>query len=110
MTLRALLTGCVMILVSIVPIRAGSPPQTAQMCWAFGRYDRTVYYASIDNREDRSASFLELLEISGIELAGHECVTRPLSTHAEFKEKLVAAWRRSELEVVDTTFLSDLDY
>ena len=38
-----------------------------QFCWAMGKFDHTIYYAEIENREDRQASFDELLEISGID-------------------------------------------
>jgi hypothetical protein len=109
MIARALLATA-MLVICDASLHAGSLTQTAQMCWGTGRHDRTVYYASIDNREDRSESFLELLRISGIELMTHNCVTLPLSAHTAFRQQLIENWRRAELEVIDTNFLSDLDY
>jgi len=38
-----------------------------QFCWAMGKFDHTIYFAEVENREDRQASFDELLEISGID-------------------------------------------
>jgi hypothetical protein len=32
-----------------------------------GKYDNTVYFAEVANREDRQKSFEELIEISGID-------------------------------------------
>ena len=90
-------------------------PQTAsaahgQFCWAVGSYDRTVYFASIEDREDRSRSFHDLLYISGIEFTACRCVLQDLADHRSFRSEMVESWRRAELEVVDTNFLSDLDY
>jgi hypothetical protein len=99
-----------MLMMFDAPLHAGTPAQTAQMCWGIGLHDRTVYHASIENREDRGDSFLELLRISGIELATHECVTLRLAAFAAYKQRMIENWRRAELEVIDTNFLSDLDY
>ena len=46
-----------------------------QFCWAMGKFDHTIYYAEIENREDRQASFDELLEISGIDHQAVKCST-----------------------------------
>ncbi|ETR79062.1 hypothetical protein X566_10730 [Afipia sp. P52-10] len=90
------------------PVQA--EPAQAQFCWAFGRYDDTVYYAAIEGREDRSASFAELLEISGIDHFGALCPMQGISQHRLTKTRMLGAWKAAEFEVVDTTFLSDLDY
>jgi hypothetical protein len=82
----------------------------AQMCWAVGRYDSTVYFAEIEGREDRSGSFAELLEISGIENTGVRCVQQDIRSHRRFKRQMINDWRNLELEVINTTFMSDLDY
>jgi hypothetical protein len=110
MTARLLAISCCMLLTSGVLGKAEPPLQTGQMCWAYGRYDRTVYYASIENREDRSGSFLELLRISGIEATEFKCLVHPLAQHRAFAREKIESWRRTELEIINTTFLSDLDY
>jgi hypothetical protein len=83
---------------------------TAQMCWAMGLFDNTVYFAEIENREDRSGSVAELLEISGIENFGVQCVRQDVRSHRRFKRHMLEDWRDLELEVINTTFMSDLDY
>ena len=83
---------------------------TAQMCWTVGRFDNTVYFAEIEEREDRSGSFAELLEISGIENFGVQCVRQDVRAHRRFKRHMIEDWRDLELEVINTTFMSDLDY
>lgn len=84
--------------------------QIGQFCWAFGNYDCTVYFAASEQREDRSQSFRDLLQISGIEFAMFECKTQGAADHRELQRTMIESWQRTELEVIDTTFLSDLDY
>jgi hypothetical protein len=81
-----------------------------QFCWAMGKFDHTIYYAEIENREDRQASFDELLQISGIDHHAVKCSTSDLATHHSARAALFKNWRESEFEIVNTTFLSDLDY
>lgn len=81
-----------------------------QFCWATGKFDHTIYYAEIENREDRQASFDELLEISGIDHQAVKCSTSDLTSHRSARAKLMKDWLESEFEIVNTTFLSDLDY
>jgi hypothetical protein len=81
-----------------------------QFCWAMGKFDHTIYYAEIDNREDRQASFDELLEISGIDHQAVKCSTTDSTSHRSARVKLMKDWLESEFEIVNTTFLSDLDY
>jgi len=81
-----------------------------QFCWAMGKFDHTIYYAEIENREDRQASFDELLQISGIDHHAVNCSTSDSATHRLARAKLMKNWRESEFEIVNTTFLSDLDY
>jgi hypothetical protein len=83
---------------------------TAQMCWAVGRYDSTVYFAEIEGREDRDSSFAELLQISGIENFGVQCVRQDVHAHRRFRRQMIDDWHNLELEVINTTFMSDLDY
>lgn len=83
---------------------------TGQFCWAFARYTHTVYYGDIEGREDRSASFTALLEISGIVHFGALCPIQKLGQHRSTKQRMLDAWRAAEFDVIDTTFLSDLDY
>jgi predicted DNA-binding protein with PD1-like motif len=81
-----------------------------QFCWAMGKFDHTIYYAEIENREDREASFDDLLEISGIDHDAVKCSTSDSATHRLARVKLMKDWLESEFEIVNTTFLSDLDY
>ena len=81
-----------------------------QFCWAMGTYDHTIYFAEVENREDRQASFDTLLEISGIDHVAVKCTTSDVTTHRLTRTRLMKDWRDSEFEIVNTTFLSDLDY
>ena len=81
-----------------------------QFCWAMGKFDHTIYYAEIENREDRQASFDELLEISGIDHQAVKCSTSDSTSHRSARAKLMKDWLEFEFEIVNTTFLSDLDY
>jgi hypothetical protein len=81
-----------------------------QFCWAMGTFDHTIYYAEIENREDRQASFDTLLEISGIDHQAVKCSTSDSTTHRSARARLMKDWLESEFEIVNTTFLSDLDY
>ena len=81
-----------------------------QFCWAMGKFDHTIYFAEVENREDRQASFDALLEISGIDHDAVNCTTSDSATHRVARAKLMKNWRESEFEIVNTTFLSDLDY
>ena len=81
-----------------------------QFCWAMGKFDHTIYFAEVENREDRQASFDALLEISGIDHHAVKCNVSDSATHLSARAALFKIWRESEFEVVNTTFLSDLDY
>ena len=83
---------------------------TVQFCWAMGKFDSTVYFAEAENREDRQASFDALLEISGIDHHLVQCRTIQTALHRQVREVWLRNWAASELEIVNTTFLSDLDY
>ena len=89
---------------------AGTEQARVQFCWAKGKFDHTVYYAEIENREDRQASFDELLQISGIDHNAVKCSTSDAPTHRLARAALFREWRESEFEIVNTTFMSDLDY
>ena len=102
------LLGSVLLLV-LTTIAVSAHTQT-QLCWVVGRFDNTVYYAEAEGREDRSASFTELLDISGIDHSGVSCVQRPARDYINFKGRLLRDWENLELEVIDTTYMSDLDY
>jgi hypothetical protein len=81
-----------------------------QFCWSMGKYDNTVYFAEIDNREDRQTSFEELIEISGIDHYPVQCSTSDSESHRLLRPQILKNWLEAELETVNTTFLSDLDY
>jgi hypothetical protein len=89
---------------------AAADQDRVQFCWAMGKFDHTIYYAEIENREDRQASFDELLEISGIDHHAVKCSTLDSTSHRATRAKLLRDWHESEFEIVNTTFLSDLDY
>jgi hypothetical protein len=91
------------------PVRADSE-ESAQLCWAIGKLDHTVYYAEAEGREDRQASFASLMQISGLNPISVECRIEDLKSHRSTRAALMKQWRESELEIVNTTFLSDLDY
>ena len=98
------------ILLAPIPALAAADQTHIQFCWTIGKFDHTVYYAEVENREDRQASFETLLEISGIDHHAVRCNTSDLTTSRPTRTALVKDWLESEFEVVNTTFLSDLDY
>jgi hypothetical protein len=92
------------------PAVGGGRAGLAQFCWIVGTYDRAVYFAEAEEREDREGSFIEMLTISGMEFSGARCVTQKIELHRVMRDRLMRQWRHRELEIVNTTFLSDLDY
>jgi hypothetical protein len=116
MTIRNLIASCSVVgvlvfspLLAASPVRADSD-ESAQLCWAIGKYDHTVYFAEAEGREDRQASFASLMQISGIYHLSLECRIQDLKSHRLTRAMLMKEWRESEFEIVNTTFLSDLDY
>ena len=97
-------------LLAPISASAAADQARAQFCWAMGTHDHTIYYAEVDNREDRQASFDTLLEISGIDHDAVKCTTSDQATHRSARARLMKDWLESEFEIVNTTFLSDLDY
>ena len=89
---------------------AAADQDRVQFCWAMGQHDHTIYFAEVENREDRQASFDTLLEISGIDHHTVKCSTSDAATHRSARAGLFKNWLESEFEIVNTTFLSDLDY
>ena len=83
---------------------------SVQFCWALGKFDNTVYFAEAAGREDRQASFVTLIEISGIDHQSVECRVSDSRSHRLARADLMKRWSESEFEIVNTTFLSDLDY
>ncbi|KAH2776472.1 hypothetical protein KXW38_000314, partial [Aspergillus fumigatus] len=55
------------------PMPALAGPNHVQFCWAVGKFDSTIYFAEVENREDRQPSFEQLLDISGIEHYQVQC-------------------------------------
>jgi hypothetical protein len=103
---RLLLTAAL-----LVPTLAyAADEDRVQFCWAMGKHDHTIYFAEVENREDRQASFDALLEISGIDHNAVKCSTSDAPTHRLARAALFTDWRESEFEIVNTTFMSDLDY
>lgn len=92
-----------------LPARAEAVAGTAQLCWAMGAFDRTAYYAEATEREDRAQSFEALLELTGLDHQRVTCVRNAIAAHAALRTALINVWRRAELDVIDTTFLSDFD-
>jgi hypothetical protein len=93
-----------------IPAFAAADPPHIQFCWTIGKFDHTVYYAEVENRQDRQTSFEALLEISGIDHHAVNCNTTDLKSFRLTRAALMMDWLESEFEVVNTTFLSDLDY
>jgi hypothetical protein len=89
---------------------AAADQDRVQFCWAMGKFDHTIYFAEIENREDRQASFDALLEISGIDHHAVKCSISDAATYRLARAGLFKSWLESEFEIVNTTFLSDLDY
>jgi hypothetical protein len=85
-------------------------PDRVQFCWALGKFDPTICYAEVANREDRQASFETLLKMSGIDHRPAQCHVLDAASHRATRTRLIDEWFGSEFEVVNTTFLSDLDY
>jgi hypothetical protein len=79
-----------------------------QLCWAAGRFDQTMYFAQAEVEEDRKDSFDTLLSISGIDHLATICVV--LDQGDNRLGELKRDWSARKLEVVNTTFLSRLDY
>ena len=98
------------ILLAPISAYAATDQDRVHFRWAMGKFDHTIYFAEIENREDRQASFETLLEISGIDHHAVKCNTSDLTSFRLARTALVKDWLESELEVVNTTFLSDLDY
>ena len=92
------------------PASAGVDGTRVQFCWALGKFDHTAYFAHAEVREDRQASFTELLDISGIDHDAVQCRLADEGSLRPLRAQLMKNWSDSEFEIVDTTFLSDLDY
>ena len=92
------------------PTLAFAGQNHVQFCWAVGKFDDTVYFAEVENREDRRHSFEQLLDISGIDHYQVQCTISETASHRQVRAQLLKEWLESELQTVDTTFLSDLDY
>jgi len=58
----------------------------------------------------KTAGLLSLMAISGIYHRSLECRTQDIKSHRSTLAALTKQWRDSEFEIVNTTFLSDLDY
>lgn len=102
---------CVVAAALLAPLSASAAePEHVQFCWAIGKFDHTVYYAEVENREDRQASFDTLLEISGIDHHPVKCTISGKTAHRVIRMEAMKDWLGSEFEIVNTTFLSDLDY
>ena len=110
MTLLAHALTHLLLVTAPVPPALTADRDTGQLCWAIGRLDDTVYFAGIEGREDRSESFASLIDISGLETFPARCVTLPVKDYRRLRQQLIVEWQQAELEVIDTTYMSDLDY
>jgi hypothetical protein len=95
---------------AVNPAFADADEFRVQFCWAFGKFDNTIYLAEAEAREDRQANFETLIAISGIDHHPVECRTSDLKLHRLVRAELTKEWLESGSEIVNTTFLSDLDY
>ena len=68
---RARCLAIQLLLLAVLPAAnlADADQSRVQFCWAFGKFDNTIYFAEAEDREDRQASFEALIAISGID--GH---------------------------------------
>ncbi|CAN7143971.1 hypothetical protein LJR220_000008 [Bradyrhizobium sp. LjRoot220] len=98
------------IAISFSPSLARADQNHVQFCWALGTFDNTIYFAEVESREDRQDSFGQLLGISGMDHHLVRCSVSDATSHRLGRAKPMQEWRQSELEIVNTTFLSDLDY
>src|SRR3978361_736139 len=89
---------------------AGVEEASVQFCWALGKFDNTIYFAEVEGREDRKASFIALIELSAIDHDRIECRISDSQSYRLARAELMRSWADSEFEIVNTTFLSDLDY
>ena len=92
------------------PAFADAGEASVQFCWALGKFDDTIYFAEAEGREDRQASFMALIKISGIDYDRVECRISDFKSHRLARVELMKEWSDSEFEIVNTTFLSNLDY
>lgn len=105
-SMRVAILAAVLVVCSSGGVEAEQP--LVQFCWALGSHDRTVYYAEAERDEDRSGNFSDLLWLSGLDVTGTQCFFERRDEH--WRQRLLHEWREEELDVVDTTFLSDMDY
>ena len=75
------------VLLAPIPALAAADQAHTQFCWTIGKF-----------------------EISGIDHHEVKCNTSDLTSFRLTRPALVRDWLESEFEVVNTTFLSDLDY
>jgi hypothetical protein len=91
------------------PAFADADAVRVQFCWAVGKFDKTIYFAEAEDREDRKTSFEALIKISGIDHYAIECRSSDLKSHRLERIDLMKRWSESEFEIINTSFLSDLD-
>jgi hypothetical protein len=87
------------------PAFAGVEETSVQFCWALGKFDNTIYFAEVEGREDREASFIALIELSGIDHDRIECRISDSGSYRLARAELMKSWSDSEFEIVNTTFL-----
>jgi hypothetical protein len=109
--LKRLIFLAEVVVLSITGLSTAKASVHVQFCWAIGSFDNTAYFAEAEGREDRSISFGDLLEISGIDHREVRCsIFLDQRSHQMFRKQIIQRWLDHELEVVDTTYMSDLDY
>jgi hypothetical protein len=96
--------------IAVNPAFARADEARVQFCWALGKFDNTIYFAEVEGREDRKATFIALIELSGIDHERIECRMSDSRSYRLARAELMKSWADSEFEIVNTTFLSDLDY
>ena len=68
---------------------AAADQDRVQFCWAMGKFDHTIYFAEVENREDRQNSFEQLLEVSGIDHLPVQCRVSDISSHRLMRTQLM---------------------
>jgi hypothetical protein len=94
------------LLIALSIVSPATGEDALQFCWVQGRYDLTIYYAETEGRDDRSEALPSSCASAGSTSMTFHCKT---ALAARERAQPFEAWRRRELEIIDTTFMSDLD-
>jgi hypothetical protein len=97
-------------LLCLLATEASAEEVRFQICWTRGTYDQTMYFAEAEAHFDRQQSFTDLLDLSGIDHGPVACRISDPAEHSSLRARLAKHWTASALSIINTTFLSELDY